>query len=124
MGFKAVVPVSSASPGPIGATTPSTGRFTGLQAGIVSKNAAYTATSADFTILCNATTAAFSITLPTAASQPGRIYNVKKTDASANAVTIAPNAVDTIDGAANRAVGTQFLNVQFQSDGVNGWWVL
>lgn len=123
MSLKGVSSNQNAAPGPIGSTNPSTGRFTGLQAATVTKTGAYTATANDFTILCNATTAAFSVTLPTAASQPGRLYNVKKIDASANTVTIQCAGAELIDGANTKVIAAQYSNIQFQSDGT-AWWIL
>jgi hypothetical protein len=117
MGFKGVSGTSTSAPGPIGASSPSTGRFTGFQAATVTKTAAYTATSSDFTILCDATTAAFSVTLPAAAAHPGRIYNVKKIDVSANAVTIQANGAELIDGSNTKVIGSQYQSAQIQSNG-------
>lgn len=105
------------APGPIGATTPSTGRFTGVQAAMVTKTTAYTATTSDFTILCDATAAAFSVTLPAAAANTGRIYNVKKVDVSANAVTIQANGAELIDGSNTKAMSAQYQSAQIQSNG-------
>lgn len=129
MGLKAVAASSAAAfnpanPGPIGATTPANGRFTGVQAGIRVVVASTTAVSSDFTILCNAGSVAIVVTLPAASANPGRIYNIKKTDAGANTVTITPNGADTIDLAANRVITTAQQNIQMQSDGTSGWWLL
>lgn len=92
---------------------------------IASKTAAYTATSADYTISCDATSAAFTVTLPAAASveNHGRIYVIKKTDASVNAVTVDANASETIDGATTYSLLTQWKSVTIQSNGTN-WLVL
>jgi hypothetical protein len=88
-------------------------------AALVSKTAAYTATATDHTILGDATTAAFNVTLPTAVGITGRIYFVKKTDVSANAVTIATTSSQTIDGTTTKALTTQYAAYQVQSDGAN-----
>lgn len=95
----------------------------GITQNIVSKTAAYTATDRDYTILCNATSAAFTITLPAAASHTGRIYNIKKTDSSANAVTIDGNASETIDGTTTKILNTQYDRLMIQCDGSN-WHVI
>lgn len=89
---------------------PSSGNMT-----VVSKTAAYTASNLDF-ILCNATTAAFTITLPTAPNG-GRI-SVKKTDSTSNAITVAP-ATGTIDSLANDKVTLQWQSQDYLSDGTN-----
>ncbi len=59
-------------------------------------------------VLVNATAGAVTVTLPIAAVSTGREIVVKKTDASANAVTIDGNGAETIDGAANTALATQW----------------
>lgn len=72
-------------------------------------------------VLCDATTAAFTVTLPTAAA--GLPVTIKKTDASANAITVATPGAETIDGAASTSVGTQWDYVTVVSDGTN-WFVV
>lgn len=90
---------------------------------VKSVSAAYTLDVSDTTLLCTATGGAFTVALPPAAQLKWRIFNVKKVDASANAVTIDPFGSETIDGAATLAVGTQYESAMFQSDGSN-WHVL
>ena len=75
--------------------------------------------SGHYTVLVNAASAAINITLPTASSHTGRVYNVKKIDATANAVTI----IGTIDGVANRTITTQWTDFNFQSNG-SAWFML
>lgn len=82
-----------------------------------------TAAATDYTILCDATGGAVTLSLPAASGVSGRIYNFKKIDATANACTIDPNGAETIDGAATLATTTQFTNTQFQSNGT-AWFVL
>jgi hypothetical protein len=91
----------------------------GVVGGIVTKTADYTATANDFTIRCDATSGAVTITLPAAASHTGRIYRVKKVDASANAVTIDGNSSETIDGSATVSSTTQYASWTIQSNGTN-----
>jgi bifunctional ADP-heptose synthase (sugar kinase/adenylyltransferase) len=53
----------------------------------------------------DAASAAFTVTLPAAASVPaGRIFTVKKTDSSTNAVTVGVASTDHINGAATFAL--------------------
>jgi hypothetical protein len=85
-----------------------------------------TLTNQDCTVLGDATGGAITVTLPTAASAfdglgAGRIYTVKKVDASANAVTLDGNGAETIDGAATAVLAAQWASVRVQSDGTN--WV-
>lgn len=85
----------------------------------VSNIAAYTPTAFDSTIRADSTAAAFNINLPSAADQLGRIYTIKRVNAGANAVTVAPSGGQTIDGAATYMLGLQYQFVTIQSNGVN-----
>ena len=88
--------------------------------GVVSKTGAYTATQDDYMLLCDATSAAFTITLPSAATvKAGKEYVVKKTDSSANAITVDPDGSETIDGAAAYGINVQNDYILIVSDGVN-----
>lgn len=95
----------------------------GMSSSIVSKITTYTALSTDFTILGDATSAAFSVTLPTAASSSGKLYNIKKIDSGGNAVTIQANGAELIDGANTKVISTQWVNVRIQSNGTS-WFTL
>ena len=94
----------------------------GMRTAVTTQTAAFTATTSNSTILCNATTAAFTVTLPTAVGNTGLMFRIKKIDASANAVTVATTSAQTIDGAATRALSAQWASVAVQSDGAN--WVV
>ncbi len=87
---------------------------------VTSKSAAYTATLADEVIECDATSAAFTVTLPAAASSTGLKLYIKKIDASANAVTIDANASETIDGATTKALSSQYASYTIICNG-SGW---
>lgn len=78
---------------------------------------------ANYTARVDATGAARIITLPAASGCTGRIYNIKKIDASANTVTIDGNASETIDGALTVIISVRYQNVQIQSNGT-GWDIL
>lgn len=82
----------------------------------VTKTANYTTTWGEV-VLANANGGAFTVTLPAATAARSRI-TVKKTDSSANAVTIAP-AAGTIDGAASVQITAQYEARDFVSDGSN-----
>lgn len=93
----------------------------GLLRGVTSaKSASFTVQTTEFgqIYLCNATSAAIVATLPSAATA-GNGFKVafKKTDSSANAVTLTPNGSDTIDGAATYALTTQYSSVVVVSNG-------
>jgi hypothetical protein len=59
-----------------------------------------------------------TVTLPPAATVPGRIVTVKKVDAVFANVTVAPIA-GTIDGNATYLLGNQYQYVRVLSDGSN-----
>lgn len=112
---------------PIGNSSPSTAVFTtmstsGLYATIVTKTSGYTLTTTDFTVLGNASTGAFTLTLPTAVNASGQIYTLKKVDSSANAVTISTTSSQTIDGLSSYALSYQYQGLQVQSTNSN--WVI
>lgn len=74
---------------------------------------------------CDATSAAFAATLPTAASAAaGAVVFFKKTDATANAVTITRAGSDTIDGATTLPLSSRYAVAGLQSDGVSSWNVI
>lgn len=88
----------------------------------VAKTAAYTTVLTDHNklILCDATTAAFTITLLAAATATaGHTLEIKKTDTSGNAVTIDGNAAETIDGATTLLLRSRYSSVVLVSDGSN-----
>lgn len=95
----------------------------GLQANLVTKTGAYTATASDFTIICNAFGGAFTITLPAVASHTGRIYHIKKIDSSANTVTVDGNSSETIDDSITAILTAQYESITIQSDG-SEWWII
>lgn len=97
----------------------------GLQEGITSaKTGAYTLKKTDTVVQGDATSAAFTLTLPTAVGVDGQIYTIKKIkgDTSLNAITIATTSLQTIDGASTTALNTTGETVQVQSDGSN--WII
>ncbi len=94
-----------------------------LREAVVAKTAAYTATDRDQTILCNASSGAFTVTLPASQGISGRTYRIKKTDSGGNAVTVDGNASETIDGATTNSLGSQYDVIEIQCDGSN-WHIL
>jgi len=64
----------------------------------------------DAVILANATSVSLTVVLPELAKNRGRWLWVKKTDGSANAVTIDGFSAETIDGAATRTTTTQYTS--------------
>ena len=86
---------------------------------VVSKTTAYTLSSTDSLVLGDATAGAFTLTLPDATACKGRRYMLKKTDSSANVVTVGTTNSQTIDGATTKALSTQYANIDVVSDGSN-----
>lgn len=90
---------------------------------ISSKTSSYTLASSDELITCNATSGAFTLTLPTAVGISGRVYYIKKTDTTLNAITVDGSGAETIDGALTRVLSTQYESLKIVSNGSN-WTVL
>jgi hypothetical protein len=85
--------------------------FTGMRLGIRTVTSSPTLTASDYTVKCDCTSGAQTVTLPTGATQVGRILVFKKVDTSANAVTIG-----TVDGA-TLSISTTNVVVRVQYDG-------
>lgn len=95
----------------------------GFIAALTTKTTAYTLTATDSVILANATTAAFTCTLPTAVGITGRQYTIKRINSGANNVTVGCSASQVIDGAATKTLGSQWSTLTVVSDGAN-WQVV
>lgn len=85
---------------------------------ITSVSATYSILTTDQTVLASAGSA-FTATLPTAAGATGKVYTIKKTDSSANAVTVEGFGTETIDGALYKTLSTQYESIKVVSDGTN-----
>lgn len=70
-------------------------------------------------VLCDASGGAFPITLPDAASLRDVLICVKKTDSSANAVTVNTVASQTIDGADSITLESQYESEILITDAAN-----
>ena len=93
---------------------------------LFAKVTTYTAASVtadnDYTLLCDTTSNAITVNLPTAVGIKGRIYVVVKTDVSGNTVTVDPSASQTVNGAATAVLSAQWSSYTVQSDNAN--WVI
>ena len=78
----------------------------------------YTILATDETILIDATAGNKTVTVSQGTSYKGRIWSVKKIDASANTVTIDP-ATGNIDGVATKVLSAQWASATFTSDGTD-----
>lgn len=85
----------------------------------VAKTTTYTATGSDSTILASTSGGAWTLTLPAAASYSGKVYHIVQTASTTNALTIDPNASETVCGLATIKVIGQNDAVTVQSDGTN-----
>lgn len=108
---------------PFGNQVGSTLSVKGLTEGITPVTASYTALTTDTTIMANASAAAYTVTLPTAVGIAGKIYNIKKTDSSANAVTVGTTSSQNIEGSTTYSLSVQYKYVDVISDGTQ-WWVI
>lgn len=85
-------------------------------------SATYTILSTDDTIIGDASSSPFTATLPTAVGIAGKRYTIKRISASNN-VTLAGDGSETIDGAASKALATQYAFLTVQSDGTS-WHII
>jgi hypothetical protein len=84
---------------------------------------AYTITDDDYAIWGNASGGAFSVTLPTAVGRRGKVFVIKKIDASVNAVTIDGDGSETIDNATTKQLTSENEVLWIMSDNSN-WRVI
>ena len=107
----------------IGTTTPASGLDINTSMGL-KLTTITAATSLDQThnvVLCN--TGPYTVTLPAAASNAGKVYYIKNIDADGELITIDANNSETIDGALNFYLNTSKHSIRIISDGTN-WHVL
>lgn len=95
---------------------------------VTAVTSAYIPLPADAVILCDATAGAFTVTLPDATQagySPGQRYTIKKTDSTANAVTITGSAGQLIDNASSATLTAANSETSLVFDGstTNNWWV-
>ena len=93
-------------------------------ADVTTTSTAYTPNKTDKTILADASSASFTVTLPAAAIvEAGKTYTIKRTNAGANTVIVDGNGSETIDGIASLRLNQRYDYLQLQSDGTN-WMVI
>lgn len=89
--------------------------------GVTSVSSVYSASITDQIILCtNASTAAYTVTLPTPVGNKGKAISIEKTDDNIIDILLTSTS-GTIDGTATSSIGTQYENLKVVSDGTN--WV-
>lgn len=89
---------------------------------VTTKTANYTILGTDTVILADATTASFTLTLPTAVGRTGKYYVIKKIDSSTNTVTIDADSTQTLDDGLTAVLTDQYEAVIVFSDGSN-WFI-
>lgn len=92
------------------------------QNSVITASSALTLTTDMKFVKADATSAAFTITLPSASSVAGKEFVLKKVDTTANLVTIDGAGSETIDGLTTRTLFTQNDVIHIVSDGAN--WVI
>lgn len=95
---------------------------TGKIKAIVSKTTTYTVTANDETVEGNATTAAFTISLP-AAPANGEFHSFIKTDSTGNLVTISGNGKNINGAATYTGLNVQYNKISVQYDGT-AWFIV
>ncbi|HEX4662475.1 MAG TPA: hypothetical protein VH144_02580 [Candidatus Saccharimonadales bacterium] len=81
----------------------------------------YTISGSDTVIFANATSGNVTITLPSAASNGGYRFYVKRIDSSANTCSVASS--DNIDGQASVSLSLQYTSITIVSDG-STWYII
>lgn len=77
---------------------------------VATKTTNYNLADTDDVILVDCTSGPVTITLHAVATAKKKVYNIKKIDASANAMILDGNLVETIDGAANITTAVRYSN--------------
>lgn len=75
-------------------------------------------TSAHDVVVCNGT---FTVTLPAAASVPGKIFDIK--NIGTGVITVDANAAETVDDATTFVLSARYDSITIVSDGAE-WWVI
>lgn len=89
---------------------------------IQSVTAATTLASWGYTVKADSTAASYTVTLPPAVSNTGKLIEVVKTDNSANAISIGASGSETINGSTNKIyLYNQGDSVVIRSDGTNSY---
>jgi hypothetical protein len=102
--------------------------YVGAVKGVTTLIASTTVSTTAGTVLANATSAGFTVTMPTMGTSAGQAYGgynitIFKTDSSANPVTIVPVGTSTLDGAASLVLYSQYESADYRSSGAaNGTW--
>lgn len=89
-------------------------------AATTTKTSNYTVLTTDTFIPCDASGGSLTVTLYTAVGNSGRVVTIKKMDSTlTQEVTIEGDGTETIDGALNYKLDTQYESITLVSDGAN-----
>lgn len=91
----------------------------GLVLGTTTKTGNYTLTSSDHTVRADASSGSITLTLPDATANSGRVFVIKRTDNTANTVTINTTSSQTIDGSLTALINVQYVAITVQSNGTS-----
>lgn len=86
---------------------------------IVTVTSTYTVLPDNDVVLCDGTTSAFTVTLPTAVGIAGVRKTIKKIDSQAHTITVDTTGGQTIDGASTQSLSSQWQKITVMSDGTN-----
>lgn len=86
---------------------------------VVTVTSAYNIHIGNFWIICDATSASFSVTLPLASKCKGKTVMVSKKDITTNSVTILPSGSDKVIGETSQVLLLDGECIEFVSDGAN-----
>lgn len=79
--------------------------------------------TADYTILCDATSGSFDVKLPNPVGNTN-IYNIKKIDTSGHRINVTVTNASFIDYDLTQSISYGGTNMVVQSDGTNQYWIL
>ena len=88
---------------------------------VSTKSANYTATNTDSTLLCDASTAGFTLTLPSAAANNGKIIVIRKVDSTNNVLTVSPSLIWS--GSNTVSSVNYATTIRVQSNGAS-WYII
>ena len=95
----------------------------GIEVAVVTKTADFLLGTATDVILADTSTGPITISLPTAANASGKLFWIKKIDASANLVTIDPDGSECIDNELLISLCNEGDTVQIVSNG-SQWYII
>jgi len=79
--------------------------------------------TADYTILCDATSGSFDVKLPNPVGNTN-IYNIKKIDTTGHRINVMVTNASYIDYDTTQSIAHRGTNMVIQSDGTNQYWIL